>query len=132
MSWSCPFTIRPPEEHRHGPQDPNRPSRPVLVTLGLWISQTASRFWELFSNKARKQIETRTATLEERMADARKPNLTMEEVETLLNDSSPLVRMELVHNSTISGDTLERLKSDPDVTVSTIARRKQFELMLPL
>lgn len=128
---STPFMVRPPEEETRRPIKPNEePPKPPLVVIKLLIQQTWESVLAPLTGKVKKQVEIRTAPLEERMRDARNKALSDEEVEVLLNDPNPMVRLELVHNDTISGEVLERLKHDPDVTVSTIARRKQIQFIL--
>ena len=128
---STPFMMRPPEEETRTYRKPGEePPKPPLEVIKLLIKQTWESVWAPLTGKVKKQVERRTAPLEERLHDARNAVLSDDEVEVLLNDPNPMVRLELVHNDTISGEVLERLKHDPDVTVSTIARRKQIQFIL--
>jgi hypothetical protein len=123
------FMIRPPEETRVRRKPGEEEPMPPLYVLQAFIRQSWTSLWGGAKNVIKKQVDIRTTPLEQRMKDARTGTLSEEEIEILLKDPNPLVRMELVHNDTISGDILERLKHDPDVTVSTIARRKQLQFM---
>jgi len=127
--------IRPPEEERIKRRKPGEEedTRTPMQLLVAFVKQTMDSIRSTLTGRTgevQKQVARRSLPLEERMKQARTKQLTESELEALLNDPSPLVRVELVHNDTISGDALEILKRDPDVTVSTIARRKQFELQM--
>ncbi len=129
MSWCCPFMVRPPEDERkrRKPGEPERP--PFFQLLAEFIRQRSTALWAAVKSKFTKEVQLHTASLEVRMKNARTSRLTASETEDLLRDPSPLVRLELVYNDTISGDTLERLKRDPDFTVSTVARRREMQLI---
>ncbi len=128
MSWCCPFMVRPPEDERkrRKPGEPERP--PFFQLLTGFIRQQTTAVWTAVASKFRREVQLHTAPLEVRMKNARTARLTQLQTEQLLRDPSPLVRIELVFNDTISGETLERLKRDPDFTVSTVARRKEMQL----
>lgn len=122
------YMIRPPEESRTN-RELDEERKPLLFVLKALVMQTWTSILTPLTGKIKKQLDHRTAPLEVRMNEARTSKLTQSEIELLLKDPSPLVRMELVHNDTISGEVLERLKHDPDATVSMIARRKQLQFM---
>ncbi len=125
--WCTPMAVRPPEEQRHDPNE--EPRKPILVMLFLYFRQKFSRLWSSASETAKTEIELRTLPLERRLQLAKSAQLTESELEHLLADPNPMVRLELVHNATITGETLELLKSDADGTVADNARRRQMQLL---
>lgn len=126
--WGSPMGARPPEEQRHNDAyDEGR--KPVLQMLVLYLQQKFSWLWKTAATTAKTEIELRTLPLEKRLALAKSAQITETELEHLLKDPSPMVRLELVHNATITGEILEILKSDEDGTVADNARRKQMQLL---
>ncbi len=126
--WCSPMGARPPEEQRHN-SDYDAERKPVLHLLALYFQQKLSFFMKTASTTAKNEIELRTLPLEKRLQLAKSPNLTEAQLEHLIADPSPMVRLELVHNATITGEVLELLKTDEDGTVADSARKKQMQLL---
>ncbi len=126
--WCSPMGARPPEEQRHN-RDYDEERKPVLQLLALYFQQKFSFLWRTASTTAKTEIELRTLPLEKRLQLAKSPKLTETEIEHLIADPSPVVRLELVHNATINGATLELLKTDKDSNVADTARKKQMQLL---
>lgn len=126
--WCSPMGARPPEEQRHN-SDYDEQRKPVLHLLALYFQQKFSFFMKKASTTAKNEIELRTLPLEKRLQLAKSPKLTEAQLEHLIADPSPMVRLELVHNATITGEILELLKTDKDGTVADSARKKQMQLL---
>ncbi|MDZ4833203.1 MAG: hypothetical protein SGJ27_05315 [Candidatus Melainabacteria bacterium] len=122
------FGARPPEDVRHN-KDYDEDRKPVLQMLGLYFQQRFSWLWSNATTKAKDEIELRTLPLDKRVLLAKSPQITPKEIEHLLNDASPMVRLELVHNATMNGEILKLLKTDSDGSVADAARRRQMELL---
>ncbi len=127
MTWCPPFMVRPPEDSRpkrdkkgDDVPSPSEVMKSVWQSTKLSIASAGQSTFQLL----KKKVETGTMSMEERMQDARTSRLTEERASELLSDPNPLIRLELAFNDTISGEILEQLKHDPDVTVSTVARRR--------
>ena len=59
---------------------------------------------------------------------AQKSNLSKQEIQAILNDSNPTVRLELAWNKSIDQETLRKLIRDSDRTVSAVARRRLIKV----
>ena len=84
-----------------------------LKRLGVYMRERLNQAYTMVSRKKR-----------DRMLVAQQRDLSPEQIQSLINDPSPLVRMELAWNKSLSPDVLRKLIRDPDHTVSTIARRR--------
>lgn len=131
--WCAPFSVRPPEEERKAKRDDDGPTMSRGEILRILLNAGKERValaMQSLANKFKKKVADRTMPLEQKMKEARNATLTDEQARIFLNDSNPMVRLELVFNDTISGDILDFLKSDEDYTVSSAARQRSIKLEL--
>ena len=85
----------------------------LFSRVGNFIQEHLSLVATVICRKTRDRVEM-----------AQRLDLTPAQIKCFINDPSPLVRMELAWNRSISQEVLRKLIRDPDHTVSSVARRR--------
>lgn len=129
ISWGlsmslCPFIFKDPESTSYGNDSSARPifgdSQNVFDSISIGFGKASGYTKKLLNRMSHRFFVSKL----DRVKLAQKPNLSDEQVEIILKDPSPIVRLELAWNTTVSHEILRLLIRDKDPTVSNVARRR--------
>lgn len=132
----CPFIFKDQESSSYGKDSSGpgaySPARNSFDAISIESSKLAEFLKKYGTWLAHRFLSSKV----DRIKLAQNPNLTEEQIQIVLNDPSPIVRLELAWNTSVSQDILRKLIRDKDRTVSTVARRRLIkttgEVEIPL